>query len=139
MFAVRSITSGMICHTRICSSPECTHTVNIFSRPDYTVGIGIPMIQSIKYPGHRFCPVSPDNCLCAVLADYTAGGESHPAPKNLFVSVRYDGSTIRESCQPLFIHILRMHIFEQKQHRQHQYDCNRQTDPCILHKSRNNI
>ena len=38
----------------------------VFSHPDYTVGFGI----------------SPNQLLSQV-ADYTAGGESHPAPKNL--------------------------------------------------------
>ena len=45
---------------------------NFFSHPDYTVGFGI----------------SPNQLLSQV-ADYTAGGESHPAPKNdihLFVN-----------------------------------------------------
>jgi len=45
-------------------SPEPPH--NFFSHPDYTVGTGIS-------------PVQPP----ARVADYTAGGESHPAPKNL--------------------------------------------------------
>lgn len=47
-------------------------TVMIFFHPDYTVGFGI----------------SPNQLLSQV-ADYTAGGESHPAPKNdihLFVN-----------------------------------------------------
>lgn len=40
-----------------------------FSHPDYTVGSGICR------------ETSPDQPLARV-ADYTAGGESHPAPKN---------------------------------------------------------
>ena len=46
--------------------PAATH--NLFSHPDYTVGSGI----------------SPDRPL-AWFADSTAGRESHPAPKNLFL------------------------------------------------------
>lgn len=38
-----------------------------FSHPDYTVGFGI----APNRPPKRF-------------ADYTAGGELHPAPKNIF-------------------------------------------------------
>ena len=40
----------------------------VFSHPDYTVGFGITPNQPPKR-----------------VADYTAGRESHPAPKNLFI------------------------------------------------------
>ena len=43
------------------------HALLIFSHPDYTVGIGITPIQ-----------------LQTQVADYTAGGESRPAPKISF-------------------------------------------------------
>jgi hypothetical protein len=45
-----------------------------FSHPDYTVGIGIRQILT--------SPIQPPKRV----ADYTAGGESHPAPKNQFLN-----------------------------------------------------
>ena len=45
---------------------------NLFSHPDYTVGSGITPDR----PPERF-------------ADYTAGRESHPAPKNLPLCILY--------------------------------------------------
>ena len=48
------------------SGHNCTNTSRIFfSHPDYTVGTGISPVQPFTW-----------------VADYTAGGESHPAPKN---------------------------------------------------------
>ena len=43
-----------------------------FSHPDYTVGTGITPVHAQR------------------LADYTAGRESHPAPKNLFHFLNLD-------------------------------------------------
>ena len=57
---------------KVRGSNELLLSYNFFSHPDYTVGFGI----------------SPNQLLSQV-ADYTAGGESHPAPKNdiyLFVN-----------------------------------------------------
>lgn len=47
-----------------------TQKICFFSHPDYTVGIGIR-----AHARHRF--IHPK-----VVADYTAGGDLHPAPKN---------------------------------------------------------
>ncbi len=44
------------------------YAYSFFSHPDYTVGFGITPNQPPAW-----------------VADYTAGGESHPAPKNLFI------------------------------------------------------
>ena len=56
---------GSVIHAALTGAPrKSSH--NFFSHPDYTVGFGI----------------SPNQLLSQV-ADYTAGGESHPAPKNL--------------------------------------------------------
>lgn len=44
----------------------------LFSRPDYTVGTGIP--PAINTGGHRFSRFER-------VADYTAGWDFHPTPK----------------------------------------------------------
>jgi len=56
----------------------------LFSHPDFTVGFGI----SPNQPPKR-------------VADYTAGRESHPAPKNLFISLWYYNA-LKRCVQGLF-------------------------------------
>ena len=54
------------------------------SRPDYTVGIGISPIRGTQKRS---------------FADYTAGGELHPAPKNIHLSLLYENKFRLSSAQ----------------------------------------
>ena len=56
-----------------------------FSHPDYTVGTGIAPVQ--RSAENRAPHAMRTACFGIPVADYTAGGESHPAPKNRFVAV----------------------------------------------------
>ena len=49
--------------------------INFFSHPDFTVGTGITPVQPLS--------------IWQWVADYTAGWELHPTPKNSFYSIGY--------------------------------------------------